>query len=71
METSRATPTDRANFELRYRSLSPHRCGFAFPCDENGEVDLDVLSDEARENYLYARAMVGRDLLHPQVLMVH
>jgi len=70
METSRATPTDRANFELRYRSLSPHRCGFAFPCDENGEVDLDVLSDEARENYLYARAMVGRDLLHPQVLMV-
>ena len=71
METSRATPTDRANFELRYRSLSSHRCGFAFPCDENGEVDLDVLSDEARENYLYARAMVGRDLLHPQVLMVH
>jgi hypothetical protein len=70
METSRATPTDRANFELRYRSLSP-RCGFAFPCDENGKVDLDVLSDEARENYLYARAMVGRDLLHPQVLMVH
>ena len=71
METSRATPTDRAHFELRYRSLSPYRCGFAFPCDENGRVDLDVLSDTARENYLYARAMVGRDLLHPQVLMVH
>ncbi len=71
MDTSRATPTDRARFELRYRSLSPHRCGFAFPCDERGRVDLDVLSEEARENYLYARAMVGRDLLQPQLLVVH
>jgi hypothetical protein len=64
-------PTARARFELRYRSLSSHRCGYAFPCDENGEVNLQVLSDAARENYLYARAMVGRDLLHPQVLIVH
>src|SRR3974377_185432 len=47
------------SFELRYRSLSGHRCGYAFPCDEHGQVDLDQLSDEARENYLYARAMVG------------
>jgi len=68
---SRATPTNGPRFELRYRSRSPHRCGYAFPCDENGRVDLDVLSDEARENYLYARAMVGFDLLRPQVLMVH
>ena len=71
LETGSATPAARARFELRYRSLSPHRCGFAFPCDERGEVDLDGLGEEARENYLYARAMVGRDLLHPQVLMVH
>ena len=71
METSRAMPTDRSRFELRYRSLSPYRCGFAFPCDANGRVDLDLLSDTARENYLYARAVVGRDLLHPQVLLVH
>lgn len=62
---------DEARFELRYRSVSPHRCGFAFPCDERGRVSLDELSDLARENYLYARAMVGRDLLLPQVLLVH
>ena len=66
--TLHATP---ARFELRYRSLSPHRPGFAFPCDARGCVDLDALSDAARENFLYARAMVGRDLLHPQVLLVH
>jgi hypothetical protein len=71
MATNRATPTDRARFELRYRSLSPHRCSFAFPCDENGRVDLDALSEKARDNYLYARAMVGRDLLQPQVSTVH
>jgi hypothetical protein len=71
MNTRNASRTDEARFELRYRSVSPHRCGFAFPCDERGQVSLDDLSDLARENYLYARAMVGRDLLLPQVLLVH
>jgi hypothetical protein len=71
MNTDRAPRSARGRFELRYRSLSPYRCGFAFPCDESGQVNLDELSDEARENYLYARAMVGRDLLQPQILMAH
>ena len=69
--TSSASRIDEARFELRYRSLSPHRCGFAFPCDAHGRVNLDDLSELARENYLYARAMVGRDLLQPQVLLMH
>jgi hypothetical protein len=71
MNTGNELRTDQARFELRYRSLSPHRCGFAFPCDERGRVSLDELSDLARDNYLYARAMVGRDLLLPQVLPAH
>ena len=71
MDTRTAISAGRPRFELRYRSLSPHRCSYAFPCDENGRVDVCVLSEAARENYRYARAMVGRDLLHPQVLMVH
>lgn len=54
-------------FELRYRSVSLHRCGYAFPCDADGRVDLDELSERARENYFYARAMVGLDLMHPEV----
>ncbi len=60
-----------ARFELRYRSLSAYGCSYAFPCDASGRVDLDALSDAARQNYLYARAMVGVDLLHPQVVTVH
>ena len=71
MSTSSALRTDDTRFELRYRSVSPYRCSFAFPCDERGRVSLDELSDLARDNYLYARAMVGRDLLLPQVLLVH
>jgi len=71
MDTQNATQTDDARFELRYRSLSPHRCGYAFPCDACGRVNLDELSEHARANYLYARAMVGFDLLQPQVLRAH
>ena len=57
-------------FELRYRSVSRHRCGYVFPCDAEGHVDLDALSERARENYLYARAVVGLDLMAPEVSRV-
>jgi hypothetical protein len=53
-------------FQLCFRSLFDGR-GFAFPCDRHGRVDLDGLSEQARLNYLYARAMVGRELSVPAV----
>jgi hypothetical protein len=54
-------------FELRFQSLFDSGRGFSFPCDPMGQVDLDQLSDRARNNYLYARAMVGRELAVPAV----
>ena len=54
-------------YELRFQSLFDAGRGFAFPCDPKGTVDLDQLSDRARNNYLYARAMVGRELACPAV----
>lgn len=54
-------------FELRFQSLFDSGRGFAFPCDPKGQVDLDGLSSRARNNYLYARAMVGRELAVPAV----
>jgi len=54
-------------FELCFQSLFETGRGFAFPCDEKGCVDLDGLSEKARANYLFARAMVGRDLATPAV----
>ena len=56
-----------ANFQLRFRSLFNSGRGYAFPCDPQGMVDLDHLSEKARNNYLYARAMVGRELEVPAV----
>ena len=57
-------------FQLCFRSLFDPGRGYAFPCDGHGRVDLDGLSEEARNNYLYARAMIGRELSVPEVQAV-
>ena len=54
-------------FEVRFASLFRQGTGFAFPCDGQGQVDLDAMSERARNNYLYARAMVGRENGLPRV----
>jgi hypothetical protein len=56
-----------ASFEVRFMSLFRQGSGYAFPCDGQGHVNLDALSERARNNYLYARAMVGRDIGMPCV----
>jgi hypothetical protein len=54
-------------FQLRFRSLFREDRGYAFPCDLAGRVVMDTLSERARSNYLFARAMVGRDYAPPEV----
>lgn len=61
------TQTETSAFQLCFRSLYHSGRGFSFPCDGNGRVDMDSLSLQARDNYLYARAMVGRELSVPSV----
>jgi len=58
------------SFQLCFRSLFDPGRGYAFPCDGTGRVDLDRLSDRVRNNYFYARAMVGRELSLPAVEIV-
>lgn len=53
---------------LRFDSLFHTGRGVAFPCDAQGHVDLDGLSEQARERYLYARAVIGREYTFPHVL---
>lgn len=55
-------------YELRFRSLFNEGRALAFPCDEGGRVEMDTLSEQARINYLYARAVVGREFHAPAVL---
>jgi hypothetical protein len=52
---------------LRFRSLFHEGRALAFPCDSRGRVELDALSERARDNYLYARAVVGREFAPPVV----
>ena len=63
------TPVARfaATHELRFQSLFDDARGYAFPCDAGGHVDMDALNGKALQNYLFARAVVGRELFLPQV----
>jgi hypothetical protein len=46
--------------------LSGSRPELVFPCDAQGRVQRDALADRARNNYLYARAVVGRECARRQ-----
>lgn len=53
--------------ELLFRSPISARCAYVFPCDAAGHVDMDSLSERARNNYLYARAVMGMEVDWPDV----
>lgn len=55
------------SFQVRFASLFVQGRAFAFPCDAKGRVDLEAMTELARNNYFYARAMVGRDYSMPCV----
>jgi hypothetical protein len=57
----------RAGYVLRFQSLFNEGRGYAFPCDAQGHVDIDALSDRLRVNYLFARTLIGRDFSMPAV----
>lgn len=56
-----------SGYEFVFSTL--HRgSNFSFPCDSLGVVDMNVLTDRARDNYLLARALVGREFSVPRIL---
>ncbi len=61
------TSKPAAGYEIRFKSMFQEGRGLAFPCNSQGEVDLDDLSEKARTNYFYARAVVGREFLVPAI----
>jgi len=72
MERSVQTPNTSSpcGYQVQYRSLRRSDHILAFPCDERGRVELDALSEPVRLNYLFARAMVGREMAPPAVVAV-
>lgn len=71
MDAETMERADCAEFELRFQSLFDAGRAYAFPCDANGLVNMDRLSDRALANYLYARTVVGREVLRPSVQIRH
>ena len=63
-------PALTARYELRFAGLFDRGRGYAFPCDQQGQVDMSTMTERARTNYLFARAMVGNALCAPIVLAV-
>jgi hypothetical protein len=57
----------RAEYELRFQSFSDPARALAFPCDASGRVDMDALCSRTRNNYLYARAVMGWEFSQPSV----
>ncbi len=54
-------------YEILFQSLFNPGRALSFPCDAQGRVPLDSLSERARDNYFYARAVVGREFAQPSV----
>ena len=67
MMESSAVADSETRYELRFTGLFNRGTGYAFPCDAHGHVDVDGLTDRARVNYLFARAVVGTELSAPVV----
>ena len=64
-------PPQAAAYEIRFQSLFHEGRALSFPVDAEGHVLLDELSETARENYFYARAVVGREYAAPQINPIH
>ena len=69
MNTVTMSLNEAGAYELRFQSLFNEGRALAFPCDAQGHVDMDALSERARGNYLYARAVVGREFATPAVVL--
>ena len=56
-----------ARYELRFQSLFHTGRALAFPCDRQGAVQWDTMTDGARASFLRAQGGVGREWASPAV----
>lgn len=66
--TDATTRSARDGFELRFQSLFNAGRALAFPCNAQGDVDLQTLSERAARNYLSALTSIGREYSVPSVV---
>jgi len=56
-----------SHYELHYARLLGVGPSFVFPCDAAGNVEVDSLTERARENYRFAQSAVGVEMSLPTV----
>lgn len=52
---------------LHFEPLDAAGAGLDIPCDPQGRVGLDALGDKLRNDYFFARALIGRLFARPTV----
>jgi hypothetical protein len=68
---SKLTQPGELAHQLRFASLFHPGRGVAVPCDAQGEVNMNELSERLKMAYLGARALVGREYAFPVVVPLH
>lgn len=59
-----------ARYQVRFEPLRGLARPLAFLCDVRGHVELDALGERARLDYLFARALVGREFARPAIVRI-
>jgi len=67
MQDEAPTSPQPGRYTLFFRSILLAGRGYAFPCNAEGRVELQAMSTRLRQNYLYAKARVGLELLSPVI----
>jgi hypothetical protein len=55
-------------FQIRFQADLPVGYARSFPCDAQGNVDMDRLTEADRSEYLFARIMVRCARTKPQIV---
>jgi hypothetical protein len=68
MNAHHLSPRPHWNHRLVFAACLGDANALAFPCDPRGHVPLDELDERARNQYFFARTVVGRDYRSPVVM---
>ena len=70
MTAAASISVDTCRFQVRFSCSCLQGRAVTFPCDSQGEVDLDRLSEARRQDYLFARIMIRREHVRPEIVRV-
>ena len=66
-ETALKAAVPQATHLLHFEPLTVGDAGLDIPCDPQGRVGLDALGDKLRNDYFFARTLIGRLFAAPTV----